>query len=88
MQPLAVVALDRNRDLDAGMSKAEEQGFVEQFFAHATIEALAEAVLHRPARRDVMRFQAHLTAPCQHSIAGEFGAVAHWEAAYRRQCSP
>ncbi len=61
---------DPSRDLDPGMSKAEEQRLVQQFIADATIEALSEAVLHRLARCDVMPLLAHLPGPCQDRIAG------------------
>src|SRR3546814_3998088 len=57
------------------MRQAEEQRLVQQFIAHPAVEALAEAVLHRLARRDVMPFYAHLPAPCQHRIAGQLGAI-------------
>ena len=70
MRSLPVVILDLGCDLDPGMSMAEEQGLVEQLVAHATIEALAEAVLHRLARRDIMSLDAELSAPCQHRVAG------------------
>ncbi len=38
MRALVVVIYDPGRDLEPGMSKAEEQGLVEQLFAHATID--------------------------------------------------
>ena len=70
------------------MGHAQEQRLVEQFVPHATVEALDIAILHRPSGRDIMPLDADLAAPCQHGVAGELGSVAHWEAAYRRQCSP
>lgn len=75
MQPLEIAVLDRGLDLGAGMSKAEEQQFVVLFVAHPTIEALAEAVLHQLARRDVMPLYANFPAPCQHRMAGQLSAI-------------
>ena len=57
------------------MGQADEQGLVQQFVAHAAVEALHVAVLHRSARSDVMPLHADLPAPCQHGIAGELRAV-------------
>ena len=75
MWSLPVVVFHPGRDLDPGMSHAQEQRLVEQFVPHATVEALDVAILHRPSGRDVMPLHADLAAPCQHRIAGEFGAV-------------
>ena len=57
------------------MGHAEEQGLVEQLVAHAAVKALDVAVLHRPARCDVMPLHSDLAAPCEHGIAGELGAI-------------
>ena len=57
---LLVIIFNPGGDLDAVMRRAEEQRLVRQFFAHATIEALAEAVLQRLPWRDVMPFRADL----------------------------
>jgi len=57
------------------MRQAEEQRLVEQLVAHAAVEALDIAVLHRSSRRDVMPLHTDLAAPCQHGIAGELGAI-------------
>lgn len=56
------------------MSQAEEQRLVQQFIAHQAVEGLAEAVLHRFARRDVMLLDADLAASFQHGI-DELGSV-------------
>lgn len=42
-----------------GLTDREEQRLVEQFVAHATIEALYELVLRRLARRDVVPLDAN-----------------------------
>src|SRR3546814_230411 len=52
-----------------------EQHFVEQFVAHAPVEALAIAILHWFAWRDVMPLQAYFAAPREHGVGGELGAV-------------
>src|SRR3546814_5865180 len=48
---------------------------VEQFVAHAAVEALDVAVLHWSSRSDVVPLHADLPAPCQHGITGELRAV-------------
>src|SRR5271169_5241637 len=48
MRPALVVVVDPVRDLGPGMIEAEEQALVEKLVAHAPVETLAEAVLHRP----------------------------------------
>jgi hypothetical protein len=40
--------------------EAKEQDLVQQFIAHATVETLDKAVLHRFAGRDVVPFDAVL----------------------------
>ncbi len=62
-------------DLDANMREAREQRLVQQFVAHPTVTALAKAILHRLARRDVMLLHAHLSESCEHGIAGQPGAI-------------
>src|SRR5690606_18332808 len=52
-----------------------EQALVQQFIAHATVETLDKAVLHRFARRDVVPFDAVLLRPGQDHVRGELGAV-------------
>ena len=78
VQSLAVAILDPGRDFDAGMSKAEEQRLVQQRVAPPAVIALAEAVLHSFAWRDVMPLHADLAAPCQQSIACEFAFPFDW----------
>src|SRR3954470_4105436 len=51
-----VVVVSPFGDRRSGMIEAEEQGFVQEFVAHAAVEALAEAVLHGLARCDVVPF--------------------------------
>jgi hypothetical protein len=50
MRPALVVVVDPVRDLAPGMIEAEEQALVEKLVAHAPVETLAEAVLHRLSR--------------------------------------
>ena len=63
------------RDFAAGMSHAQEQRLVEQLVPHAAIEAFDVAVLHRPPGSDLMPLDADLSAPCEHGIAGQLGAI-------------
>jgi hypothetical protein len=75
VRSLQVVVLDSGSDLDPYVGKANEQGLVEQFVAHSTVEALDVAVLHRLAQSDLVPLHADLAAPCEHCIAGELGAI-------------
>ena len=70
-----VVVIHPGGDLGAGVIQADEQRLVEKLVAHAAVEALDVAVLHRLARCDVVPLHADLSAPCQHRVAGEFGAI-------------
>ncbi|GLJ00341.1 hypothetical protein Sbs19_41580 [Sphingobium sp. BS19] len=74
MRSLTIAILDPGSDLGPGMGKAHEQRLIEKLIAHAAVEALDSAVLHRLARSDVMPIHADLTAPSQDGIAGELGA--------------
>ena len=57
------------------MAKTKEQRLVEELVAHAAVEALAEGVLHRLARRDVMPGDALGLAPGENGVRGELGAI-------------
>jgi hypothetical protein len=46
-----------------GMLEAEEQALVQELVAHASVEALNVAILHRLARRDVVPFVAVILRP-------------------------
>jgi hypothetical protein len=52
---------------------------VEQFVAHAAVEGLADAVLHRLAGRDEVPVDAGGLRPGKHGVGGELRAVACWE---------
>lgn len=53
MRPCRVVVGDPGADELAGVIEVEEQALVEEFVAHAAVDALYEAVLLRFAWRDV-----------------------------------
>jgi transposase len=53
----------------------EEQGLVEKLVAHAPVEALDKAILHRLAGGDEVPVDLAVPAPSQHGVAGELGAV-------------
>ena len=57
------------------MVGVEEQGCIQQLIAHAAIDALGVAILHRCAPSDVMPLQPDLTASRENGVAGEFGAI-------------
>lgn len=63
------------RDLGAGIVEIEEQGLVEQLVAHAAVEALDRAVLHRLAGRDEVPLDGRAAAPDGHGVRGELGSV-------------
>src|SRR4029077_7703930 len=73
VRPSLVVIVDPVRDLGPGMIEAEEQALVEKLVAHAPVETLAEAVLHRLSRRDEM--QTIVLSCVQASIAFEVNSV-------------
>src|ERR1700722_20617930 len=55
MRPSPVVIVDPVRDLGPGVIEAEEQALVEKLVAHAPVETLAEAILHRVSWRNARR---------------------------------
>ena len=88
VRSLPVVVLNPGSDLDPCVGKAHEQGLVQQFVAHAAVEAFDEAVLHRLAGGDVMPFDPTLLRPTQDGRRGQLGTVAHWEAPFREPLWP
>ncbi len=75
VRPPLVVVVGPDRDLCPGMIEAKEQALVEKFVAHATVEALAEAVLHRLSRRDKMPDDVVVLRPGEHRVRRELGPV-------------
>src|SRR4051812_3969208 len=75
MGSLRIVILDPGRDELAGMIQSEEQALVQQLIAHAAVERLDIAVLHRLARGNGMPLDPMLGTPGQNGVRGEFGAV-------------
>ena len=57
------------------MIQAEKEGLVEQLVAHAAVEALDVAILHRLAWGDVMPLDSHFPAPGEDCVRGQLGAV-------------
>src|SRR3984885_12990342 len=68
-KPLVVI-VDPVRNLGPGMIEAEEQALVEKLVAHAPVETLAEAILHRLSWRNEMPDDPVVLRP------GERGALA------------
>jgi hypothetical protein len=54
MRALVIIIADPNAYFLPSVVEAKEQGFVQELIAHASVEAFAEAVLHRLVRGDVM----------------------------------
>src|SRR5476649_2681894 len=73
VRPPLVVIVDPVRDLGPGMIEAEEQALVEKLVAHAAVETLAEAVLHRLSWRNEMPDNPVVLRPGEHSVRGELG---------------
>lgn len=63
------------------MGPSVERDLVQQFIAHAAIEALDVAALHRSGRRDIMPLHPDLCCPSQQGIAGELGAMIAYDLA-------
>jgi len=62
-------------DEAAGVGQPEKQGLIEEFVPHAAVEALAEAVLHRLTRLDIVPRDARILCPGKDCVRGELGAV-------------
>ena len=62
-----------------GVVEPEEQGLVQEFVPQPALEALADAILHRSARRDEVPWNLVLARPGEHRVRGELGAIAHQE---------
>src|SRR5436305_5860112 len=75
MWPSLVVVIDPIRDPGSGMIEAEEQALVEKLVAHAPVEALAEAVLHRLSGRNEMPDNPVVLRPGEHGVRGELGPI-------------
>src|ERR1700731_1471334 len=59
--------------------ETEEQGFVQQLVTLPAVEALAEAVLRRLTRGDVVPIDAVLGTPGEDGIRGEFGPMIRYD---------
>ena len=73
--PPLVVIVDPVRDLGPGMIKVEEQALVEELVAHAPVETLAEAILHRLSWRNEMPDDPVVLRPGEHDVRGELGPI-------------
>ena len=75
MRAVMIVVVAPCRDQLAGMSQAGEQVLVEAFVPQSTVEALDKAVLHGPARRDVVPFDLPVLLPSQDRIRSQLRPV-------------
>ena len=71
----AVVVVDPVRDLFPCVIEPEKQALVEKLVAHAAVEALAKAVLHRLSRRNEMPDDLVVPREGEHGVRGELGPV-------------
>src|SRR5271169_1963712 len=71
MWPSLVGIVDPVRDLGPGMIEAEEQALVERLVAHAPVETLAEAVVHRLSWRNEMPDDPVVLRPGEHGVRGD-----------------
>ena len=70
-----IVIGDPVRDLFPSVIEPEKHRLVQQFVPHATVEALAKAVLHGLFRRDEMPDDLVLLRPGKHGVRRELGSV-------------
>src|ERR1700729_447277 len=70
-----VVIVDPVRNLGPGMIESEEQALVEKLVAHAPVETLAEAILHRLSWRNEMPDDRVVLRPGEHGVRGELGPI-------------
>lgn len=75
MRAVIVVVHDPAGECRPGMVEVAEQRLVEEFVPHPPVEGLAEAVLHRTTRRDVVPFDGALPRPQQDRVRRELGPV-------------
>jgi hypothetical protein len=75
MRPRGVVVGDPGADEPACLLEIDEQALVEKLVAHAAIERLDVAVLHRSAWRDVVPIDTMILRPYQRGVRGELGAI-------------
>jgi hypothetical protein len=64
------------------MVEAQGQALAEKLVAHAAVEALAKAVLHRLPRRDETPIDPALLSPGEHGAGGELRSVAGHDGAW------
>ena len=75
MQVAGIVVEAPCGDRLPGLAQVAEYGLIQQFVAQASVEALDEGVLGRPARRDVVPSNPGALAQPQDRRRGELGAV-------------
>jgi len=75
MRPDRIVVEPPGAEDHPCMAQGGEQRFVETFIPQPAVEAFAEAVLLRLARRDVVPGDASLLRPAQDGHRGQLGAV-------------
>ena len=88
MGPEVVVVVPPGFQFLAGVGETGEDRLVQELVAQTCVKAIDEPVLIRLSRCDVVPLDIAFLRPAQDRHAGQFRAVAHWEAAPRRQRSP
>ena len=86
MRPHGIVVGGPCVDELAGLTKIDEQAFVQKLIAHPAVEGFDVAVLRRFARRDVMPFDTMIFCPGEDRVRGELGAVIRHD--HRRLAAP
>ena len=79
VRPITVEVSEPAGEHGAGMVDPEEQGLVEELVPQASLEALADPVLHRLSGCDEVPGDPVLVHPGEHRVRGELGAIAHQE---------
>lgn len=77
MRPFGIVIGNPRGDGAASMADAEEQALVEQLIAHAPVEAIDIAVLHRFSRHDEVPVDAVILRPGEDGVGRELAVVGH-----------
>jgi hypothetical protein len=71
MRPPVVIISDPARHAGSSVSEIDEQRLVQELVGHAAVKALDEAVLHRPAGRDVVPADTARAGPGEDRVRGK-----------------
>ena len=75
MRPDVVVVVSPECQLTTGVIQRIEDLLIQQFVAHAAVEAFNEAILHRLARRDVVPVDLAVLLPFQDGVESQLRPI-------------